>query len=189
MKSKKFVLKSAPKSRKLLVLVAVLALVLVTSVSGLIYIKARQNKSNLAEQKAKDEAQTESSKDTSVKQGSDKNTTGTNLPTNSTNIAPSDVPTSTKLEVAINAVTQQAGKVEASATISGANNSGTCVFTFTIAEERPVIRQVSSNFVNPHTCSMTASEVEFSKVGVWNLKVIYYLNNTKAEATKNVTIN
>ena len=97
-----------------------------------------------------------------------------------------EVPISQNLSVNISNFNQADGMVTSKAGITGSNTDGNCVFTFSSNDSRPVVEQTSSN---KGSCAINISEVRFDKIGVWNLDVTFFQNNTKASATKQVTIN
>lgn len=104
------------------------------------------------------------------------------LPDNSPTITTDQVPTSDDLSVDITSTSQEAGVVKASAKTSG---SGTCVFLYTTEGDKPVTHQSESS---NGSCHASINEIEFSKLGQWQLKVTYYQDNKKAEVTQDVTI-
>lgn len=93
-----------------------------------------------------------------------------------------EVPLSTSATVTISSFAQTNGAVRASAQVSG---TGTCVFQYTTDGDKPVVDEVT---VSGGVCSSERPEVEFSKLGSWTLKVTYYTNNERVEATQSVTI-
>ncbi len=96
-----------------------------------------------------------------------------------------DIPVSTALAVTGIKLSQESGFVNASAQISGSTQAGTCVFSFTATDSRPVVKEASAT----SDCSIKIAEVEFDKIGEWNLSVTFYQQNTKATAEQKVTIN
>ena len=111
--------------------------------------------------------------------------TKTNDSNNSQTVTADQVPSSPSLSISGLTTSQSGGYVTAEATIGGATQSGSCVFTFTATDSRPVVKQSSGTT----SCSTRIAEVEFDKVGTWNLEVSFFQNNTKASASQNVTIN
>jgi len=105
--------------------------------------------------------------------------TGTETPVNTTS---ENVPTDDSLHVTIGQFTQSQGQVRSSATISG---QGTCVFLYSSEDTKPVVDEVTSA---GGVCESSVSEVNFSKLGSWKLKVTYYSGDKKAEETRDVTI-
>lgn len=161
-----------------------LALVLITAIfiGGIVYfINIRNNQSIQTEQKARDEAQTDSSKYVISKKQ--------NIPSNTSNTPSDEVPVADKRSVSISSYSQQNGTVSATAIITGARQQGTCTFLYTTHDAKPVSVQASSvSAEQGFTCSADVSEVEFNKLGKWNLKVTFYSDNTKSEATQDVEI-
>ena len=105
------------------------------------------------------------------------------LPENSSSTTSDQVQVDSSLSVVISSTLQENGMVNAKAQTSG---SGTCVFEYKTSGDKPVINQVS---VNGTTCESSIPEVQFAKLGGWNLNVTYYSNGQKAETNQNVTIN
>lgn len=167
---------SAKSHRKKLFLILLPLLILAAIGSFLIWRNYADDKA-AADQKARDEAQTSSAKKLSEsKSGQEAEVNPTNEEVKQ-NVQQGDA------TVAISSFSQANGQVVSSATISPGN--GECVFTYTIDQDKPVIRRsTSSNSV----CTASAPEVEFSRLGQWNLNVTVYINNTKSEANQSVTI-
>lgn len=168
-----------------------LSIVIVLGLSGgsYAYIRHRNDVKQRQQQKALDESQTDSAKK-SVEQST--NSAGTD---NSKETTPSaqtseQVPVDADLITYIENFSQLNGMVNASAKITGTNTSGTCVFSFTNPEDKPVIPEVASTSSgNAQVCSISVGEARFSKLGPWNLTVTFYLNGKKAQANQSVTIN
>ena len=125
---------------------------------------------------------------TSTKQRADQikknaNSNKENLPSNSESKTSEEVPASTTKSIVIISTSQSSGKVEATAQTS---DDGTCVFQYTTEGDKPVTSQSTTT---TKTCTSSIPEVQFSKLGTWKLTVTLYVNNEKAEATKDVAIN
>ncbi len=128
-------------------------------------------------------------KEDSQKSQKDSTSTSPGLPENSATQTPQSIPQSASTSVDINDFSQANGKVQAGAVISGTTAHGTCIFTFTTDGSKPVVRQVTSTGSDgPQSCSVSIPEVEFSKLGHWNLNVTFYTNNTRSEANRDVII-
>lgn len=173
------------RSRKPLIVLLVLAIVIALGVGSFVFIKNRNAENARVEQKIRDEAQTHSAKKDVQEKGSS-DTQSSNLPDNSASITPDKVPVSEDLRTSITSTSQKDGTVYAEASIAGTDKEGTCVFTYTTPDDRPVVQQVTSA---SKICKSSIPEVQFSKLGTWNLQVVFYLNNVKSEANKSVSIN
>lgn len=106
----------------------------------------------------------------------------TNLPKNAISTTNDTVPVSADLSVSIDTVVQQNRTLTIKATTS---SSGTCVFQFTTENDKPVISQAQ---VVENTCTAAIPEVQFSRLGTWQLRVTYYRDGNKTEARQDVTI-
>ncbi len=175
---------STRRNRKPLIALIILAIVVALGIGSFVFIKNRNAENARIEQKARDEAQTSSAKK-DIQNKSAGDTQDKNLPNNSTSTTTDKIPTSEDLRTTITSTSQKDGTVYAEAIITGATAEGTCVFTYTTPEDRPVVQQVTSA---NKTCKSSIPEVQFSKLGTWNLQVIFYLNNVKSEANKSVSI-
>ncbi len=170
--------KSKRSRKKLVILLTCVVLALIAAT--LIWINYSRGKS-VDDQKAKDEAQTSSAKKSAE---SELNSDVESKPVSPSGELKQDVPTSANRFISITSASQADGNVTATAKISGGN--GDCVFTYSIEQDKPVTRrEASTNSV----CTASAPEVEFSRLGVWNLNVTAYIDGKKMEANQNVTIN
>lgn len=182
MKSTNFSLKSNPRKKshkKLLAVLLILLLVVAAGGAALVRKNILDNR-KVQEEKTRNEAQTDSAKK--------------DVENNKANSSPADaeaasqttdqVPTTSNYSVTIAAFSQEDRMVRASAKITGSGN-GMCVFSYTNPEDKPVVQQVTSA---NGACSSSVSEVKFNRLGSWNLSVMFYANNTKAEANQSVTI-
>lgn len=176
--------KSLSKRRKLIILLALI--VLVGAGIGMYYY-TKYSQEQAEKQAVIDRDRKAALTDKSAKKDSldeTKKTSSAGLPDNSTNLTSDQVPTSSSLSVNIASSSQANGFVKATANTNG---SGTCVFSYRPADDgMPVTRQVEAS---GNTCSVNISQNEFTYLGTWTLKVTYYSNGTKAEASQNVTIN
>lgn len=167
--------KSRYKMRKVLLSIAAL-LILCGAVAGYFLWQNKSDNSN----KVDDSAQTNSAKKSVQSKNSNKDSNKTEAP----NITKEEVPTSNELTVNITDYVQGNGNVTASAKVTAEN--GNCVFTYTTEGAKPV---VTNSDINQGNCSASAPEVEFSKLGTWNLNVTAYVDDNKTEVNKSVTIN
>lgn len=176
--------KSLSKRRKLIILLALIVLV-GAGIGAYYYVKYNQEQAE--KQAVIDRDSKAALTDKSAKKDSldeTKKTSSSGLPNNSTEMTSDEVATGTALSVAIVSASQANGYVKATANTNG---SGTCVFSYRPADDgMPVTRQVE---VVGNKCSINISQNEFAYLGSWTLKVTYYSNGTKAEASQNVTIN
>lgn len=172
---------STPRKRGWRKYIILVSLAIFIGLAGYLFIQKSSNYTRKAELKLQNEAQITSSKQSDSADNSSKNP-----PAKSTTTTTDKVPTSDSISVRIDTASQTNGRVEASAYISDAKSDGTCVFTYSNPDDKPVIQQVAS--ING-LCSSNVPEVQFSKLGVWKLSVVFYLNDVKAEANQNVTIN
>lgn len=135
---------------------------------------------SVKDQRANDEAQTSSAK----KAVESESTSDLEpKPTSPSGELKQDVPTSTNRSITITSASQTDGNVAATAKLSDGN--GDCVFTYSIEQDKPVTRRVTST---NSVCAASAPEVEFSRLGVWNLNVTAYVDGKKMEVNQNVTI-
>ena len=180
-------------SRKKLYLIIISVIILGAAIGFWWYSNAQQ-KDNVSENKGREMNKSKNKKDSSTKNNSskDKNTPSSpqpGLPGNSTSTPPSQVPPAANLSVTINDFAQANRMVQANAVIEGSPGRGTCVFTFSTPDAKPVVRQLASaGSDGPQTCSVSISEVEFTKTGAWRLNVTFYVNNSRSEANRDVTI-
>lgn len=178
---KQFKLGSTPhKTTKKLPYVLVGVLVVLVLASGIYWFMIRKDSTNSEDRNANDPT-VQSAKELDA-DNSDPKATNNSTPSNTT---ADDVPVSTDLAVTEVNANQADGFVNASAQISGGSQEGTCVFSFETTDGRPVVKQ-SAGTTN---CSIRIAEVEFDKLGEWNLTVTFYSQNTKASAGRKVTIN
>jgi len=178
---------SAKSKRKFALVITLLIFALLVS-GGIVYRHRLTQERSSTEQKIRDEAQIDSSKkdvQTEVKIGNS-GSKSTNLPANSTSTTSDEVPVSNALSVSISNTGQSNGVVTSAATVTGLDESGTCVFTYSTPGDRPVVQQVTTT---NKICQSNIPEVQFSKLGTWKLSVVFYQNNARAETSQNVTIN
>lgn len=175
--------KSLSKRRKLIILLVLM--VLVGAGVGTYYY-AKYNQEQAEKQEVIDRDRKAALTDKSAKKDSldkTRTTSSAGLPDNSSSLTSDQVPTGSAQSVSIASASQVDGFVKATANTNG---GGTCVFSFRPADgSMPVTRQVA---VSGNTCSVNISKYDFSYLGVWTLKVTYYNNGTKAEASQDVTV-
>lgn len=99
------------------------------------------------------------------------------------------IPSNPQLSVSISNFSQANGEVKAEALINGSSGDGTCVFNFSTPEGKPVVKELASSTTgNEQLCSLTLTEVEFDKIGTWELTVTFYKDGAKSVASKNVEV-
>lgn len=175
---------SRPRSKKLLYVVISVVILGLLIGSGYYFNEKSASRRAAEQQKARDEAQTESAKkeDLSTKETAldAKNDTQSGEDISSNSVASSDI------NASITSISQANREVIADAVLSGSTQTGTCLFIFSTPESQPVTRQVASSTTS---CSTKIPEAEFAKLGEWKLSLTYVVNNKKTEVSKNVTIN
>ena len=93
------------------------------------------------------------------------------------------MPTSAAATIKILSVSQSNGKVDSVAQVN--SDTGICVFQYTTDGDKPVTTQST---VMSKECRSSVPEIQFSRLGVWKLTVIFYINNEKVEAVQDVTV-
>jgi hypothetical protein len=137
---------------------------------------------------------TDSSPDVATKYPSPKNN---NIPSKATipstptsGQTSNQVPVDTTFSASITQLNETNGQVNATATIQHSPTPGTCVFTFSTPNDRPVVDQVTATVKDDvATCGpITISADEFSYLGKWTLSLHYYVGDQQAEAQSTITI-
>jgi len=103
-----------------------------------------------------------------------------------------DIPDSKTTSIVDMSIQQAGGVVNVNATIEDVEkNAGTCTFTATKPENRPIIKQVAAteNGDTVFLCTATIPAIEFSSNGEWKILLTYFGMNSKTSAEKNVIIN
>jgi|GEM_PF-6285375 len=191
MKSTNFKLK-APQHKKHKLLVIIVALIVgVSALYGVYAVVTNHRAENeKAAQKTKDEAQTNSAKQNAVSTDGDVSATTKTAPASPSATTSNQVPVSSQLTVGSPTFSQANHIVTVTTSVSGSTAQGTCVFTFTKEDEKPVIRQVvSASKDQSQYCTVGVPEVEFTRLGSWNLNATFYTTDSKGEANHEVTIN
>jgi cytoskeletal protein RodZ len=100
------------------------------------------------------------------------------------------VPVDTTLTASITQLEETNNTVKFAATVQHATSAGSCVVTFSNPNDRPVTQQfTATNANNVSTCGpITISANEFSYLGKWNVSFHYYVGDTQATATSEITI-
>ena len=167
-------------NKKYVIIAAILLCAIVTLVAVAYQSKSwpfSQDQSTSKNQESDmNEAKSDSVSSNSSKPDTDKDTAEENTPINK----PGPSPTLT-----VSDFRQSNGIVYATTQITQSSNSGSCVFTYTAKDSKPVVQEVVSTNTQ---CVSSIPEVQFDKVGNWNLKVSFNAQNTKLEVSKDVTI-
>lgn len=171
-------MRSIKNRNKKPLIIAVAVVIIIGATAGAGFYKINQDTAQ------KRDAQTSNKQRADeVKRDAKNNSNKEGLPSNSESKTSDQVPTSTTSSISITSTSQSSGKVEATAQ---ASDEGICVFQYTTEGDRPVTIQSTTN---SKTCTSSVPEVQFSKLGTWKLTVTLYVNDEKAEATRDVTIN
>lgn len=109
--------------------------------------------------------------------------TESGLPTNPSSQPSNNIPVNYSGAVKIVSTSQQNGRVEAIASVSG---PGTCVFQYVTDNDKPVISEVMAT---DQQCKSSINEVQFTKLGIWKLTVVYYSDSKKNETSVDVLVN
>lgn len=96
-----------------------------------------------------------------------------------------DIPVNPALAITNIGFSHSEGFINASAEVTGATQEGVCVFSFETNEGRPVVVQANGST----DCTVKIPEVEFDKIGAWNLTVTFYQDNQKTSLSKEVVVN
>lgn len=174
---------SRHSSKKRLILIGIIVAIMLSIAGVGVYLYISQNSTDTGKDKSgrADEIKKNTPEKSSGKNNSTSSSNG--LPNDSTEKTTDQVPTDSSLSVTITSTSQSNGQVKASAQTSA---DGTCVFQYTTDGDKPVVSQVEAS---NSSCSTSIPEVQFAKLGAWQLKVTLYSNSKKAETTTNVTIN
>lgn len=94
------------------------------------------------------------------------------------------------VKVQVSDVYQQNDQLRARAAIT-APTGGTCNFTFSSVDAKPVVRDVKSvGSAGPQACSVNIPNAEFNKLGTWRLVVTFTgTNGATRQDAKDVSIN
>lgn len=101
-----------------------------------------------------------------------------------------EVPVAVALSASITTLEQSGDAVNFSAKINGTASNGTCVVTFSNANDRPVTKEFSSTTKdNITTCGpVSIPSLEFSFLGEWNVSLRYYTGTEQVVTEGKVTI-
>lgn len=173
---------STPRSRsRRRVILLIVSIVLLLLAVGLLLVFYNP-KNDPVDSSAEDPTIT-SAKDTPSTTGSAKTNSGQGGVTTS-----DQVPENSQISVGELTFQQNNGIVSASSVVNS-SSTGDCVFSFTTTDGRPVVKQtVSTATADYQSCNITIPEVEFDKIGVWEMNVTFYMDGSKSSAVKNVEI-
>lgn len=95
------------------------------------------------------------------------------------------IPASKLASVTISSLSQNGGTISYEANVTGVE-SGTCSASFTSKIGKPVVRAVK---LEGGVCKDSVNETLFDAIGEWTLELSAYSSNTRATASKSITIN
>ena len=170
--------KSGRSNKRRYILLALVLLVLLSG--GLFALNRRNNRTTDVEKQQQEQRKND---ELSTNKPTEKEQDATKTPSDAKDI--DKLPPAAALSIAISSFSQENGAVSVASTITGSEAEGQCVFSFTTEGGKPVIRQTQSN---NKQCSAAIPEVEFDKLGLWNLEATFRMDNTKSIATKQVEI-
>lgn len=177
-----------PRNKWALIAIAGILVAGLLATGGYYIYRKQQNQAKQAAEKTAAEAQTESAKKNADIKSSEETTN--NLPPNSTSISSEQVPIDSRLAIQITSFGQSSGMVSAAAMIKGSTDLGTCVISYKNPDDKPIVRQVNATKDgSAQNCSASVPEVEFGKLGTWQLSIVFYNSSGKVEASRDVTIN
>ncbi len=154
-----------------------LALLVIIGIPLVFYLVNKDKSQTLS---TKTEQSVTRSNSTDAKNNNDKKTT---LPDNSESKTADNIPTSVAATIKILSVSQSNGKVDSVAQVN--SDTGVCVFQYTTDGDKPVTTQST---VMSKECRSSVPEIQFSRLGVWKLTVVFYVNSEKVEAVQDVTV-
>jgi hypothetical protein len=83
----------------------------------------------------------------------------------------------------------QANGVVSIRSVVDAPNKGTCTYTLSTIDAKPVIREaLNTGSDGPKYCNIEIPEVEFAKIGVWKLTIGFTSTGKTNEVSQDVTI-
>ena len=180
MRNTSFKLNRQPKKKNYRLLLTLLVLGVALITAGLLFYKYRGNTQNSGS-----DSSIQSSEDDKLATGNNKNG---DIKQNSNSPSQPEPKETNALSAKISSFSQQNGKVTAVANVSS-SQVGKCTFSFSSLDSRPVSREVnSSEQESNQQCSATIPEVEFDKLGEWNLAVIFITGNSRATVEQKVII-
>lgn len=185
MKSNNFKLKSAAPGKKSKTFIIIVLGVILLAGAAIGGIKYKRHSDALTAQKFRaEEVKKNDSKATNTNSGKSRVT-----PPGIDSRNNEDIPINQSLSVNISSLGQEGSVINSTATASGVNSEGTCLFSFSSTDSKPVVKQVvSSKQDGSQNCSVSIPRVEFDKRGSWNLLVTFYSDNTKTSATRNIIL-
>lgn len=111
------------------------------------------------------------------------------LPDNSQDLTTDDVPVSTSASAVITRLEEKDSVVHFSAKVSGTNELGRCVITFSTPNDRPITKEFDAiKSASDYICAIDVSSLEFSYLGKWSVNLRYYSEDSQVTVTSEVTI-
>lgn len=95
------------------------------------------------------------------------------------------IPVSNTVSIKITSLTQVQKMVNVSVAITGSKTNGICSYTFTKDGAKPVVKSTS---ITNNNCAVSISELEFEMIGLWNLEVKYFSDNTQTTTNSEINI-
>lgn len=178
--------KSLKNRRNTLLFVIIVAVLLASVGVGYFFIKSSQEEQGKQEALKQDQDNSKTNKNAkrdSIK-NSESNNSNSGLPQNSTSTTTEEIPSDSSLSVNITS-TSQTNTVNAIAKTSG---DGTCIFQYNPGDGGMPVISPGITVANK-VCEYSRSQNDFTFLGPWKLKVVYYSDESKVEDTKDVTIN
>lgn len=180
------------RNKKTYIIIAIILLLLLGA-SYVVYRYSQSNAEKSTSETTLDQKGTpevaQSTKDSTSQENNTEQNKSSNSQENSNTEAPSstgEIPGGTLL---IKSFEQSSGTIKATAIINS-NETGTCYFGFSSSGTKPVSRtNQSKTDASNQICSVEIPEVEFTKLGQWNMLISFTKNNAKVENSQNVTIN
>jgi len=175
--------KNKNSSKKIVILVIV-AILLVAAVGVAYYLTQKDNSTDTTSN-GTSSSSTDAASDTDGK-GTDQPAT---LPENSQDLTTDDVPVSTSASAVITRLEEKDSVVHFSAKVSGTDELGRCVITFSTPNDRPVTKEFdATKSGSDYICAIDVSSLEFSYLGKWSVNLRYYSEDTQVTVTSEVTI-
>ena len=168
--------------KKIVVITSVIALLLI---AGAVYYYFQNNNSTEQTSNGTSSSSTDAASDNDGK-GTEQPST---LPDNSQDLTTDDIPVSTVASASITRLEEKDSVVHFSAKVSGVNELGRCVITFSTPNDRPVTKEFdATKSGNDYICAIDVSSLEFSYLGKWSVNLRYYSEDTQVTVTSEVTI-
>ena len=168
--------------RIILLVIGIFALLLIT---GAVYYFVQKDDSTEQASNGTSNSSTDATGDTDGK-GTEQPAT---LPDNSQDLTTDDIPVSSSASAVITRLEEKDSVVHFSAKVSGTNELGRCVITFSTPNDRPVTKEFdAAKSGTDYICAIDVSSLEFSYLGKWSVNLRYYSEDTQVTVTSEVTI-